>query len=332
MRRSFPAKNLGNQPLANLSLEISTDFIIIPYGHIMVASERDSLIERPSSGTSPRDCQVVSNWALTCSVLLLVITTLFTHESLFTSGPSGSSESTPNSISDPVPPISYGPHTSGRYYATQFISFTINTLGGSASDGECEGRPIDPKEDACYLGNNDIETDVNHRLAIIEDVLSTLRNDVFTEEPEIDRDPRVLKILMLPEFFLRGPSGAYPTDEMFQTDTEKGELIKMSDRIRDMIADPAFEDYLFVFGTVIASESIGGGGGEHTARDHLYFNFAPVYRGGPEDDDPGHSHHYIIMKKYISGADFLSRTELPNPGMLMNCFLSLLSETMMNEI
>ena len=288
----------------------------------MVATERDSLLERPTNGSSSHNCQVVSNWALTFSALLLVITTLFTDRSLFASDPSSSIRSTPNSSNELTPPTSFGPHTNGRYYATQFVSFTINTLGGSASDGECEGRSIDPKEDACYLGNDDLETDINHRLAIIEDVLTTLRNDVFAEEPEIDRDPRVLKILMLPEFFLRGPAGAYPTDEMFQNDIEKGELVKMADRIRVMIADPAFEDYLFVFGTIIASESIDDGDGNHTARDHLYFNFAPVYRGGPEDDDPSHSHRYIIMKKYISGADFLSRTELPNPGKMVSYFLS----------
>jgi hypothetical protein len=81
-----------------------------------------------------------------------------------------------------------------------------------------------------------------------------------------------------------------------------------------MIADPAFEDYLFVFGTIIASEATKDGNGNHSAKDYMYFNFAPVYRGGPEVDDPEHKHRYIILKKYISGADFLSRTELPNPS------------------
>ncbi len=42
----------------------------------------------------------------------------------------------------------------GRYTATQFISFTINTMGGSAEHGECEGLDVDPKSGLCYLGNN----------------------------------------------------------------------------------------------------------------------------------------------------------------------------------
>ena len=66
---------------------------------------------------------------------------------------------------------------------------------------------------------------------------------------------------------------------------------------------------------VIASESICDGDGEYTAKDNnLYFNFAPVYRGGSQDEESDHLHQYIILKRYISGADFLSRTELPNPA------------------
>jgi hypothetical protein len=162
-----------------------------------MASERDSLIGRPGSSYQPTlhsKCQVASNWALTLAVFLLVII-LFINGSASFANLTQPVESSA-AAADKSPTKVFGPHTKGRYYATQFISFTINTLGGSASDGECEGRPVDPKADGC----DDIETDVNHRLTIIEDVLRTIKNDQFKEEPEIDRDPRVLKILMLPEF------------------------------------------------------------------------------------------------------------------------------------
>lgn len=284
----------------------------------MVATERDSLIQRPGDASysqPPRFlCQVISNWAVTFASCLLIITLFIKGSPIYSPQPRSTESTAPVSENGQSTPTIFSPHTQGRYYATQFISFTINTLGGSASHGECKGRPIDPKKDACYLGNDDMETDINQRLAILEDVLRTLQNDVFTEEPEIDRDPRVLKIFMLPEFYLRGPTGAYPTAEMFEAEEGSGELVKMISKIREMIADPAFEDYLFVLGTIVASESIYDGDGEYTAKDNLYFNFAPVYRGGPEVDDPDHKHRYIILKKYISGADFLSRTELPNPA------------------
>ncbi|KAL3805874.1 hypothetical protein HJC23_007835 [Cyclotella cryptica] len=284
----------------------------------MAATERDGLLTRPqdtlSSPTPGWNCQTISNWALTCVVSLLVLVLIIDPRiSPFGSSQPSVDESSASAATTESPHTSFSPHTEGRYYATQFISFTINTSGGSASDGECEGRLVDPKEDACYLGNEDVEKDVNHRLAILADVLRTLHNDVFKEDPEIDRDPRVLKILMVPEFFLRGPTGAYSTEEMLESDHKKGELVKLVDKIHEMISDPAFEDYLFVFGTIVAAESMDDGDGEYTAKDNLYFNFAPVYRGGAEDEESGHVHRYIILKRYISGADFLSRTELPNP-------------------
>jgi hypothetical protein len=251
----------------------------------MVATERDGLLARPqdapSSPTPLWNFQSISNWALTCVVSLLIVALILDPRisPTVTSQPSVD-ESSASAATTESSHTSFSPHTEGRYNATQFISFTINTLGGSASNGECEGRLVDPKEDACYLGNEDVEKDVNHRLAIIADVLRTLRDDVFKEDPEIDRDPRVLKILMLPEFFLQGPTGAYSTEEMFQSDHKNGGLIKLLDGIREMISDPAFEDYLFIFGTIIASESIYDADGEYTTEDNLYFNFAPVYRGG----------------------------------------------------
>ena len=158
---------------------------------------------------------------------------------------------------------------------------------------------------------------MNHRLAILEGVLSILRNDVFDEEPEIDRDPGVLKILMMPEFLLKGPNGAYSTSQMYDSsnDEEDGILIKFADEMRQLIYDSAFENYLFVLGTVIVAESNDGTNNEEdalmNANDITYFNFSPVYRGGVDREG---ANQHIVLKKYISNADFLSRTTLPNPS------------------
>ena len=171
------------------------------------------------------------------------------------------------------------------YHATQFISFNVNTLGGLAEHGECEERKVDPASNSCYLGDDDIETDVTHRLAILEEILYILRNDVFEEEPEIDRDPGVLKILMMPEFLLRGSKGAYDSKEMFDSnnDKEDGILIQMADKLRELIRDDAFKDYLFVLGTVIIAEPADHESNHwEDATDIQYYNFAPVYRGGED--------------------------------------------------
>jgi hypothetical protein len=72
-----------------------------------------------------------------------------------------------------------------------------------------------------------------------------------------------------------------------------------------------------VFGTVIIAASPGDPSkpwevdSQHIDKDDvLYYNLAPVIRGGPDIIN----HRYIIDKDYISTADFLSRSKgLPNP-------------------
>jgi hypothetical protein len=93
------------------------------------------------------------------------------------------------------------------YTATQFISFTINTFGGFAEHGECQGRDVD--DGVCYLGNWNLAQDVQHRLELLLDVLDTLKDDIRNHhEDRIDHRDNVLKIFMLPEFYFRGPNGA----------------------------------------------------------------------------------------------------------------------------
>jgi hypothetical protein len=101
-----------------------------------------------------------------------------------------------------------------RYYATQFISFTINTLGGLAARGECDqGQDVD-ENGVCYLGNVNITQDMEHRTLLVKAILNGLKENIKEKHPKIDHRDGVLKILAMPEFFWRGPYGAceYWTD------------------------------------------------------------------------------------------------------------------------
>jgi hypothetical protein len=192
-----------------------------------------------------------------------------------------------------------------KYIATQFISFTINTLGGLAAHGECEGRNVDPNG-VCYLGDaQNITNDVQHRLQIVEKVLKLIKNDSFKESPDVDHLDNVLKVVALPEFFWRGPNGAYATMELNSL------FEHFADELKEMIIDDFFNDFLFCFGTIIAARSADDPREPWQEKLHAteveYFNFSPVIKGGPD------YHSYVVTKKYISGADFLSRTVLPNP-------------------
>lgn len=201
------------------------------------------------------------------------------------------------------------PDRSYNYTGTQFISFTINTFGGMADHGECKGRDYSPETGTCYLGNQrNLTEDVEHRLNILLQVLDTLKADMNSTEPRIDHRDDILKIFMLPEFYMRGPKGAYNVSELFGD----GLLLSTADKIHEYIAVEEFSHYLFVLGTVIAVQYPDDPreDWEHSidTNEVLYYNFAPVFKGGP-----GSNHRFIATKRYISIIDFLSDTSLPNP-------------------
>lgn len=95
---------------------------------------------------------------------------------------------------------------------------------------------------------------------------------------------------------------------------EHGLLSTMADKVHQLVSDEEFSDYLFVFGTVIAAQAIGDTEKPWQQLEHdqvEYFNFSPVYKGGPNPD-----HHFLVTKKFISTADFLDRVNLPDPAQL----------------
>ena len=190
-----------------------------------------------------------------------------------------------------------------RYTATQLISFTINTLGGLDAHGECVGRSVD-ENGVCYLGNaNNLTEDVFHRMKIVEEVLNRL-----VDNPDVDQRDDVLKVCMFPEFFLRGPYGAYSTVEL----DDGGILAHVGIKVRELIKAEKFSNFLFVLGTIIAARSAKDPNplkGKVLHGDEiLYFNYAPVGKGGPNTKQ-----YFHVTKKYISTADFLGRTSLPDP-------------------
>jgi len=197
--------------------------------------------------------------------------------------------------------------SSPKYINTQFISFTINTIGGIADKGECKGQPVDPNNGFCYLGNRkNITEDISHRLEIVDQVLQRIKRDASAKSPDIDHRDDVLKIVMIPEFFWRGPNGAYSTD-LLKTSV----VSDLTERLREKVRDDFFNDFLFVFGTFIAADTPNDPRKPWeltSAQSVEYFNFASVQKGGSK-----HQHRYLVTKRYISTVDFLSRTTLPNP-------------------
>lgn len=102
-----------------------------------------------------------------------------------------------------------GKKSASPYKATQFISFTINTMGGIAKHDECIGRDV-AADGTCYLGSFDIEDDVVHRALIVKGVLDVLKDDINKKHPDINhRDDGKCDWVSLSATNVVPPTGKY---------------------------------------------------------------------------------------------------------------------------
>lgn len=159
------------------------------------------------------------------------------------------------------------------------------------------GLASDSEEVQCYLGLEDAAEDVKRRLTIMTDAV----NKAYDVS---DKDDSVLKIFLAPEFYFRGVNGAYE----FYMEEEEEEEGKCSDicqilvGLENIVADKRFENWLFLFGTVIASEALP----TEDPFDYQFYNFAPLYKGFDPETSKGIGKNFLVPKRYVSSSDFLS--------------------------
>lgn len=149
-----------------------------------------------------------------------------------------------------------------------------------------------------YPGMDDIESDLAGRLTVMNRAL-----EVSLDAQNLDKSNSTLKIFLAPEFFFRGPSGAYSAEDPA--------LLELGDKLRSMVADTRWRDWVFVFGSVIGATKI-----VHPEKSNLTggplwdtYNFAVIQRGNSPE-------RYTHFKRYISGIDFLSAVP-DHPGAIV---------------
>jgi hypothetical protein len=137
--------------------------------------------------------------------------------------------------------------------------------------------------------------DAEKRVEVMKDMMN-----IAYESAHWERSPQVLKIFMAPEFFFRGANGAYDIEKLADcADPSRAcgaPVIRILELLREEVKKVKWNDWMFVFGTIVA----------HSIKEEEFFNFAPVMRGGPS----GTTKHHIIAKTYISGIDFVKRSDL----------------------
>jgi hypothetical protein len=72
--------------------------------------------------------------------------------------------------------------------------------------------------------------------------------------------------------------------------------------LENIVAHPRFEDWLFLFGTIVASEALPA----EDPFDYRFFNFAPLYKGYDPATSKGIGKKFVVPKRYVSQIDFLT--------------------------
>jgi hypothetical protein len=212
------------------------------------------------------------------------------------------------------------PSTYSKYKRVQGIGFQIYTGGAPAVlnqtvndddtvvqqlNPECVGRrsygqvvgEVAP-ELQCYLGYDDPMQDVQRRIEIMADAVEK------AYELSARDDPETLKVFIAPEFFFRGVTGAYSFqyDEIPDDPSTCGPICQILQGMENIAAQKRFEDWIFLFGTIIASDALPS----EDPFDFLFYNFAPLYKGYDPAKLDFTGKRFLLPKRYVSSSDFLT--------------------------
>lgn len=159
----------------------------------------------------------------------------------------------------------------------------------------------------CYLGHHDPMKDVARRLEV-------MRGAVEKAYEEADQSNHTLKVFIAPEFFWRGLPGAYSFhhfDELNFDDCLEP-VCALLKGLEELTEDKRFEDWLFMFGTVIARQELPEASDDDPYK-YLYYNFAPIYKGFDPDSTMGgisrrdaKGKRFLLPKRVVSTSDFLT--------------------------
>mmetsp|Transcript_26254 Transcript_26254/g.63974 ORF Transcript_26254/g.63974 Transcript_26254/m.63974 type:complete len:514 (+) Transcript_26254:38-1579(+) len=203
--------------------------------------------------------------------------------------------------------------TNSKYRRVQGLGFQIYTGGAPAIlenengtqrlNPECNGLTSygsmwteEGYEMQCYIGNDDNEVDAQNRLKIMKDAVELAYRSS-------DPDSATLKVFIAPEFYWRGVDGAYVFMEEEPEDWDIcGPVCQILKGLEEIVAQKRFENWVFLFGSITASEVVAEEGPFQT----MFYNFAPLYLGYDPEKTDFHGKRFIVPKRYMSSSDFLT--------------------------
>ncbi|WP_052409832.1 hypothetical protein [Paraburkholderia oxyphila] len=154
-----------------------------------------------------------------------------------------------------------------------------------------------------YPGLPDAQADIARRVELIKAAMTAAL-------PRANPNDDVLKVMMWPEFLLRGKTGAYEMDD----------VQRVVQALQTAVKDTKWQDWLFVFGTIVGfsrGEQPGLLAWLFGARQPLEgYNYALIQKGGA---DAGPDTAFAVLKEYKSGIDFIESAQLAgNDGITLD--------------
>lgn len=147
------------------------------------------------------------------------------------------------------------------YTNVQFIGYVLDTLPQTNPDGS----------ETC-LGLGDPSLDTEARCGLMLRAMQTAAEALAQTSPSAAKG-ETLKVFMAPEYFFRGPTGAYQMDDV--------RCVVAS--LQRMVAEAQWVDWVFVFGTVVGAPAIASTAQTSDTNPLAYaeaYNYVLVQQGG----------------------------------------------------
>ena len=191
-----------------------------------------------------------------------------------------------------------------EYKSVQFIGYFLPT--GTFSECNYLGKDADyyyGQVTQKYLGSEDIELDWQSRCTLMGEAIEQAFDKAET-------DTSTLKVFVAPEFYFRGPLGAYSL-EIFD---------KIVEELRKKVSDEQWKHWLFVFGTIIGmadlnseaddeaddSDSNSNNQKPKKIKEKEIYNTALIQKGYIPDMTNVEYEAKAVIKEYKSNIDFAS--------------------------
>ncbi|WAS95659.1 hypothetical protein [Nannocystis punicea] len=179
------------------------------------------------------------------------------------------------------------------YTHVQFIAYEIGTAPANTVWDD------DVIDSGTYLGLKRLDLDVETRCRLMLRAIQTARDNLphgSSPPTAPEDDGTTLTVFVAPEFFFRGPQGAYPMED----------VQRAIGLLQAMVAEDRWKDWIFCFGTIlgVSAPAIGSPPVIDPTTVKEVYNFSLIQKGGTAAR--GDAGARVVVKELKSGIDFIA--------------------------